>query len=214
MHIPDGFISPKTYIPLYAVSSFLWAYGFNKIKKELDEKTIPKLAILTALSFLLMTLAVPIPGGTSVHGVGAAILSLMLGPMLSFISISLSLLIQTVIFGMGGITSLPVNSLCIGFIGSYSAYLIYKLLNKINENISFFLSGYLSLVLSSFFVAIILGIQPFLGKDLEGKPLFFPFGLGITIPALLIPHLIAGVGEGILTLIVLKFFKKFKLSER
>ena len=58
VHIPDGFISPKMYLPLYAVSAGLWAWGLRRLRRTLDEKTIPWLAVLAALSFVLMMVAV------------------------------------------------------------------------------------------------------------------------------------------------------------
>jgi cobalt/nickel transport system permease protein len=36
-------------------------------------------------------------------------------------------------------------------------------------------------------------------------PLFFPFGPEITLPAVLLPHLVIGVGEAVLTLLVWRF---------
>ncbi len=214
MHIPDGFISPKTYIPLYIVSGGLLSFGFYKLKKDLNEETIPKIAILTAISFVLMSLAVPIPGGTSAHGVGAALFSILLGPWISFICLTLCLIIQTFVFGMGGITSLPVNSLALGFIGSFSSYFIYIFLKKLNEKLAIFFAGYLSLIFSAIFIGFILGLQPIISKTPEGKPLFFPFGFEIVLPALIIPHLLFGFGEGAITLTLILFFRKFKFDKR
>jgi cobalt/nickel transport system permease protein len=53
MHIPDGYISPMTVATSYAVMIPLWAYGFKKLKEKLDEKTLPLLGTLSALSFLI-----------------------------------------------------------------------------------------------------------------------------------------------------------------
>ncbi len=213
MHIPDGFLSPKTYIPLYIVSGGLLSFGFYKLKEKLSEETIPRIAILTAITFILMSFAVPIPGGTSAHSVGAALFSILLGPWISYICLTLCLIIQTFVFGMGGITSLPVNSLALGFIGSFSSYFIYIFLKKFNEKLAIFLAGYLSLIFSSIFIAFILGLQPIISKTLEGKPLFFPFGFKIVFPALIIPHLFIGFGEGAITLIFILFLRKFKFDK-
>lgn len=214
MHIPDGFISPKVYIPLYIVSAGLWSVGFYKLRKELNEETLPLIATLTALSFILMSIAIPIPGGTSIHGTGVALLSILISPWISFIASSLVLLMQALLFGEGGITTLPVNAIAISFIGSFSAYFSFKILRRLNEKFALIFAGFISLVLPAFFIAIILGIQLYIAHDESGKPLFFPFGIEITIPAIVIPHLFAGIGEGLFTMFIYSFIKKIKNVKR
>jgi len=211
MHIPDGYLSPATYITSYAVAIPLFAYGIKKVKENLNDKTLPFISSLTALSFLIMMINVPVPGGTSGHAIGAAAISVILNPWIGFISLSLVLLIQAVIFGDGGITSWAVNSLSMGFAASFTAYFSYRALSGLNKGFALFFSGWLSAVVSSFVIALFLGIQPLIAHTPDGKPLFFPFGLEITIPALVISHVIYfGVVEGTYTFIVGRFVEKTK----
>ncbi len=213
MHIPDGYLSPITYIPSYAVAVPLFAYGLKKLKQELSEETLPFIATLTALSFLVMMINIPIPGGTSGHAIGAAAIAILFDPWISFICLSLVLLIQSLIFGDGGITAWAVNSISMGFVASFSAYYSYKFLKRFNKGIALFISGWVSIVTASFVIALFLGIQPIVAHDSEGKPLFFPFDLSITIPALVFSHMVYfGVVEGIYTVLVVKFVEKLKLS--
>ena len=67
MHIPDGFLSPSTYLPATAVSAGAWIYGSRRVGRRLDQGTLPWMGVLTALAFVLMMLTLPLPGGTSVH---------------------------------------------------------------------------------------------------------------------------------------------------
>jgi cobalt/nickel transport system permease protein len=68
-------------------------------------------------------------------------------------------------------------------------------------------AGWISIVTASFLTALVLGIQPHFFLQ-NGKPLYFPFGLKVTIPALLIPHILFfGPAEGIFTAIIYKFLK-------
>ncbi len=211
MHIPDGYLSPQTYIPAYAVAIPALTYGIKKLKEILNEETYPFIATLTALSFLIMMINIPIPGGTSGHAIGTAVISILFNPWIAFVSVSFVLLIQSLIFGDGGITAWSINSIGIGFIASFSAYYSYKLLKKINKNLALFLSGWSSIVLASLFIALALGIQPIIAHDQNGKPLYFPFDLSITIPALVGAHMLYfGIVEGIYTLIVVKFIEKIK----
>ncbi len=61
MHIPDGYLSPQTFIPLYGVSAGFIAAALRKMKKELSHKQVPYLAMAAAFSFLIMMFNVPIP---------------------------------------------------------------------------------------------------------------------------------------------------------
>ncbi len=210
MHVPDGFISPKVYLPTYVVAAGFWIYALKRAKDALNEETIPTLAVLSGLSFVLMTITIPLPGGTSVHATGIGILAVVFGVWISFIAVSIVLFLQAVLFGAGGVTSLPVNALAMGLVGSAAAHHLFRGLRGIHERTALFAAGWISINLSAMIVALILGLQPRIAHTEEGIPLFFPFGLSITLPAVLIPHMIIGVGEGLLTVLVFQFTGKFK----
>jgi len=209
MHIPDGYLSPATYTVSFAVAVPLWAIAFRKLKDKLDEQTLPLIASLSALSFIIMMFNIPIPGGTSGHAIGVALIAILFGPWIGFLSISLVLFIQAVLFGDGGISSFAANSLGMGFAGAFSAYWLFNKLK--NYKISAFLSGWISAVASSFVIAVFLGIQPLIALDEMGKPLYFPFDLGTTMFALVGSHMLFfGIVEGIFTQIAYKFILKLE----
>ncbi|MFN3814230.1 MAG: energy-coupling factor ABC transporter permease [Aquificaceae bacterium] len=205
MHIPDGFLAPQVYIPAYFLDLSLIFYALKSFKEKLKERTVPFIASLSVMSFIFMSIAVPMPGGTSVHGLGVASISLLFGPWVAFVCISLVLFLQASVFGEGGVTSFSINSLGIGFIGSLSAYYVYRVLSRfIDDRTAIFISGFLSTILSALFIALVLGLHPYLFTDPSGKPIYFPFKFNVVIPAVLLPHIPVGVGEGLLTLLVVK----------
>jgi cobalt/nickel transport system permease protein len=63
-------------------------------------------------------------------------------------------------------------------------------------------AGWLSVNVSAFLMALALGVQPVIAHADDGHPLFFPFGLSVTLPAVMIPHALIGIGEGALTLLM------------
>ncbi|GAX87540.1 cobalt/nickel transport system permease protein [Lebetimonas natsushimae] len=208
MHIPDGYLSPATVAVSYAVMVPLWAYGFKKLKEKLDEKTLPLLGTLSALSFLIMMFNVPVPGGTSGHAIGTSLLSIMFGPWVAFISVSFVLLIQAVVFGDGGISTWAVNSFDMAFVAAFVAYYVFKSL-KDKTRFAPFIAGYISINIAALSDSLILGIQPLFWHTADGHPLYFPFGLSVAIPAMMAAHLgVFGVIEGVFTQIVYSFLKK------
>jgi cobalt/nickel transport system permease protein len=214
MHIPDGYLSPQTYVPLYAVSALFWTVAFKKLKKELSSRNIPYLGIAAAFSFLIMMFNIPIPGGTTGHAVGASIVAITLGPWTAVVAVSVALIIQAFIFGDGGITAIGANCFNMGVVMPFVSYWVFKMIrgNSSNDKRIFtasFLSGYIGLIIASIITAIEFGIQPLIAASADGKPLYAPYPLEIALPAMAIEHLILfGIIEGLVTALLIKYFMK------
>jgi cobalt/nickel transport system permease protein len=210
MHIPDGFISPQTFLPAYAVTAGLWAFAARRVKRDLDADTLPFLAACTALSFVLMMVALPLPGGSTAHAAGIGLLAVSFGGWMAFLAVSLVLAMQALLFGDGGITALPINALAMGFIGSFAALATWKLLGRLNQSLALFLAGWFSIVLPALLMALVLGVQPMIAHDAQGAPLFFPFGLAVTLPAVVLPHVLVGLAEGVLTVLGYRYLTRLR----
>ena len=207
MHIPDGYLSPTTVAVSYAVMIPLWAYGFKKLKENLNEETIPLIGTLSALSFVIMMFNIPVPGGTSGHAIGTTILAILFGPWVAFLAVSFVLLIQAIVFGDGGISAWAVNSFDMAFIAAFVGYYTFKFLE--GKKFAPFIAGYLAINVAALSDSIILGIQPIFWSDANGHPLYFPFSLSVSIPAMMSAHLLVfGVVEGVFTQIVYSFIKR------
>ncbi len=200
MHIPDGFLSPITYVPADVAAAALVWYGMRRVGFESEQ--IPYIAALSALGFVFMMVAIPLPGGSSAHLQGVALMALLFGPWRSFLAFTLVLTVEALIFAEGGILVLGVNILAIAFIGSFTAYAVYALLKKFAQTLAIFVATVLSVVSSSLFIATVLGIQTLLPHGDKG---FFPFDLSVTVPALAIPHLIIGCVEGAVTVALYRY---------
>lgn len=210
MHIPDGFLSPQTYLPAYAVAAGAWALASRGLRERLDETTLPRLAMLTALTYGLGLVMMPVPGGTSGHMLGVALLALIFGVRLAFLAYSLVLLLQALLFGAGGITALPINALAMGLMGSSVAVATKGVMGRINETTAVAVAAWLSVVLPGLIISLVLGMQPLIAQRPDGTPLFFPFGPEITLPAVVIPHLAIGVGEAALTVLIWRYARQRK----
>jgi cobalt/nickel transport system permease protein len=205
VHIPDGYLSPQTVVATYVVTLPLWLIGFKKLKASLNEETLPLIGALSAVSFIIMMFNIPIPGGTSGHAVGAALIALLFNPWIAFVSVSLVLLIQALVFGDGGISTFAANAFSMAFVGSFAGYYGFKMVQRFK--FAPFFSGWISAVLSSASVALFLGVQPLLFSD-GAKPLYFPFDLTTTFSALVGSHILFfGVVEGVFTMLAYRFLK-------
>jgi cobalt/nickel transport system permease protein len=214
MHIPDGYLSPQTYIPLYGLSIIFWSAAIRKIKGYLSAKYIPYIAMSAAFSFLIMMFNIPIPGGTTGHAVGAAIIAILLGPWTAVIAVSVVLIIQAFVFGDGGITAIGANCFNMAVVAPFVSYWVFRTIKGRKAGgsrikMAAFLSGYIGLVTASLFAAIEFGIQPLIAAAPDGRALYAPYPLSITIPAMVGEHaLVFGLVEGIVTLLVFNYFLK------
>ena len=214
MHIPDGFLAPSTYLSATAIAVPLLLIAFKKTKAAINDESFAFLSSLSAFSFIIMMFNIPIPGGTSGHAIGAAILAILFGPWVAAFCLSLTLFIQALVFGDGGLSVFAVNSLAMGFSASFTAYGVHALFkNRVNNNVLLFMSGWSGIVAASVVVAVVLGIQPLFGVDAAGHPIYFPFGLNVTIPAVVGSHMLFfGVAEGLATMLVVRFIEKITVQ--
>jgi cobalt/nickel transport system permease protein len=214
MHIPDGYLSPQTYIPLIGVFVTVSAVAVKKVKNEVSAHDIPYLGMAAAFSFIIMMFNLPIPGGTTGHAVGSAVIAILFGPWAATIAVSVALIIQAFIFGDGGITAIGANCFNMAVFMPFIAYYIFKLFCKIpfrkrRVSIAAFISGYLSLVLAAILTAVEFGIQPLIASAANGNALYCPYDLSIAIPAMAIEHLLFfGIVEGIMTALIISYFLK------
>ncbi len=214
MHIPDGYLSPQTYIPLLAVTVTVIAVAVKKVRNEVSSKDIPYLGMAAAFSFIIMLFNLPIPGGTTGHAVGSAVIAILIGPWAAVIAVSVALVIQAVIFGDGGITAIGANcfnmAIFMPFISFYTFRLFARFLpGKHKLKISAFFSGYLGLVLTSVLTAFEFGIQPVIASSPTGQALYCPYGMGVAIPVMAAGHLLLfGIVEGAITSLIISYFFK------
>ncbi len=214
MHIPDGYLSPQSYVPLYGAAAAFWAIALKKVKKELSFKNIPYLGIAAAFSFLIMMFNIPIPGGTTGHAVGAGIIAIVLGPWTAVIAVSVVLIIQALIFGDGGVTAIGANCFNMAVVMPFVSYWTFKLVKGkaaggVRLSAASFLSGYLGLNAAAIVTAVQFGIQPIIASSRDGKPLYAPYPLEIAVPAMALEHiLLFGIVEGIITVLLIKYLMK------
>jgi cobalt/nickel transport system permease protein len=202
VHIPDGFLSPLTYLPATALAIGAWTWAGRSLRTWLDDTLLPRLAVLTALAYALGLVMLPLPGATSGHLTGIAMLALLFGLRPAFLAYSLVLLLQSLLFGAGGITALPVHALAVGLAGGSSAIAAYRLLRPLHETAAVAGAAWCSVMVSALLIGGVLGLQPLIAQAPDGTPRFFPFGWSIVLPAVLLPHALIGIGEAVLTVLV------------
>ena len=205
MHIPDGYLAPAVSLGLAVVTVPVWAVATQKVKKVLNNRTVPLLAIFSALSFTIMMFNVPVPGGTTAHGVGGTLIAVVLGPWAAVIAVSTALIIQALFFGDGGVLAIFANCLNMGIILPFVGYGTYRLLAagspilSTRRAVAAAIGAYVGISVAALAVGIELGIEPIFFSS-NGHAMYSPYGLEQAIPAMLASHMfVASVVEALIT---------------
>ena len=215
MHIPDGYLSPATYLTAGAVMVPIWALASNKLSHSLRTRQVPMLALSAAFSFVIMMFNVPIPGGTTGHAVGAVLVSILLGPWAACITVSTALIIQAILFGDGGITCIGANCFNMAVVMPFVGYWVYTLISARSPITSrrrwvgAAIAGYIGLNAAAVTTGVMFGIQPMIAHDAAGKALYAPYPLHIAVPVMAVEHLLVfGFVEAIVTGLVVAYLQR------
>lgn len=202
MHIPDGYLSPSTCVLLYGAAAPFEYVALRRVKKLFLTRLVPLLGVFAAFSFVIMMFNIPIPGGTTAHALGVGIAAIVLGPWASILALSTALFIQALFFGDGGVTTLGANCFNMAIVGSLVATLVYRALagrsaiTSARRVTAAALAGYAAINTAALCAAVELGLQPHFFKNAAGAPLYAPYPMNITVPAIMIAHLtFAGAAE-------------------
>ena len=215
MHIPDGYLSPASCALMYAAATPFWYRASQKVKRVLTAKMVPLIALFAAFSFVIMMFNVPLPGGTTGHAVGSALLAIILGPWAAVVAVSVALAIQALFFGDGGILAFGANCFNMAVVMPFLGYYIYRWisgrsdLTSLRRPIGAAVAGYVALTIAALFAAVEFGLQPYLFKAADGAPLYAPYDLSVAIPAMMGPHLlVASVVEALVTGSVVAYLQR------
>ena len=189
MHISDGIISIEVATVSAVATLAFCVYSFRNLTNE----KIALVASMSALFFVTSFIHIPF-GVTQIHLMLIGFIGIFLGS-LAFISIAIALILQALLLGFGGLSSLGANILVMA-LPAYLVYLIFKLeiLKRLNEKVKFFLVGFLGVFISSLLLFTVLVFS----KDEY-------LAVAYSIIAVNIPTMIL---EGIVTMFLLLYIKK------
>ncbi|WP_369018582.1 energy-coupling factor ABC transporter permease [Thermatribacter velox] len=197
MHIPDGFLDTKTWVTTVGVSAIFLSYGISRLKREFDYRKVPLMGVVAAFIFAAQMINFPVAGGTSGHLIGALLAAVLAGPLEAMVIMSTILIVQCFVFMDGGVTALGANILNMALIATWVGYYVYRLLDRKNalQPWALFLGSWVSVVAAAVAASIELAVSG-------------TIPLSVVLPAMLFWHLLIGVGEGAITLLVVSYVKK------
>ena len=191
MHIPDGFLEARVWVPAWVVAAGAVAVCSRKTTQTLGQRTVPVMGVTAAFIFAAQMLNFPVAGGTSGHLLGGAIAASLLGPYAGFLVITVVLLVQCFIFQDGGVTALGANVVNMALVGTAAVYPIVWLASRINRGRAGCIAG---AVVAAWFSVVLASLMCAIELALSGTS-----PARVVIPAMVGVHAVIGIGEAVVT---------------
>jgi len=194
MHIPDAFMPITQGLVYWAIALVFIGLSLRWARKDMSEDRIPLVAVLAAGIFALQSFNLPVSMGTSGHLVGGALAAIVLGsPYAAVFILTLVLIVQGVIFGDGGITTMGANIINMGVIGGFVGFYSFKGLMGATKSMN--ASAFAAAWFACFIPALACAVE----MSIAGT---FPLREGLIAMGLY--HALIGVIEGFVTVIAIR----------
>lgn len=189
MHISDGVLPLEVTVIISTISIIALYISI----KSMDDDKITLISAMSAMFFISTFIHIPL-GITQIHLLLVGVIGIFIG-WSAFLAILISLILQALLLGYGGIVSLGVNL----FIMAMPAIIVFyfyrgNFYKKLNDKLGFFLIGFLGAFFSTLFLILILY---FAKEEYEYAALSI---LGVNSFSMII--------EGVVSMFLLLFIKK------
>ena len=138
MHIMEGYLSPQWCIIWWIIALPCVLFGIYRLKHVMnaDREVLPLLGVTGGFIFLLSSLKLPTPFGSSSHPTGTGLSAVCFGPWITAVVCAIVLLFQALFLAHGGLSTLGANIVSMGIVGPFVGYTIYRVLRDTPVGIS------------------------------------------------------------------------------
>lgn len=193
MHLADGIVTNG---PLLVSLDLMGAAGVSvALARSVarDSRRIAWAGTLAAFVLAAQALNVPMVPGASAHIIGAALLTLALGPSEAIVAMTAVLLVEALMFGDGGITTLGLNVLDMAVLPVVITHGLRRLFGESKRGLT--LAAFAGTLVGTEAGAALLSTTLVLGA---GAPARVTFGWIVGVQG------IAGLIEGVLTAVAVR----------
>lgn len=233
MHIPDGFIDPKTSAGLGLVAAVVLGSCLAKVKamvtspalqeamatvgkavstvggkaknvlSSFGERYLIKMGLVSALIFAAQMFNFPVDQGTSGHLLGGVLAAIILGPFGGAIVMAAILAVQSLFFADGGLMALGANIFNMAAIGAIGGYYVYYGIRKLGKWDIGRVGFYISAAIAAWLSVVVAAGATALETAFSGT-----IELTAILPAMINVHAVIGIAEALITCAALALILK------
>jgi cobalt/nickel transport system permease protein len=133
MHLADGILPAGWTVAWWSAAALLAAAALGRLRSRAgtDRIATPLTGTMAALVFVLSSLPIPVGvAGSTGHACGTGLAAIVIGPWLTFLASFVSLLLQAVVEGHGGLTALGANAVSMGLAGAVAGWGAFRVLRR------------------------------------------------------------------------------------
>lgn len=194
MHVPDGFLDAPTSAATGLVAAAGVALALRGARRELDDRAAPMAGLVAAFVFAGQMMNFPVGVGTSGHLIGGALAAVLAGPCTAVLCLSVVLLVQALMMSDGGITALGTNITLMALVAVLAGWLVFRIGLLVSPRRSAVVAPVAALAGG---LSVPVTALAFTGLFAVGGTA--PVDLGALLAAMLGWHLVIGVGEAVIT---------------
>jgi cobalt/nickel transport system permease protein len=202
MHIPDGFLTARVAAGAGLVAVLGLGAACARTKAAGERSPSALLGVSAAFVFAAQLVNFPVAAGTSGHLVGGALLAALVGLPGAVVVMSSVLLVQCFVFGDGGVLALGANVCNMALVSSVVGYAVYRVSCGKNPNPT-------RRVASVAFAAWCATVAT-AAACAEELALSGAARLSVVLPAMVGVHALIGVGEAVITALVVASVLRFR----
>lgn len=197
MHVPDGFLDAPTSMATGVVAAAAVGVALKGARRELDDRTAPMAGLVATFIFAGQMINFPVGAGTSGHLLGGALAAILVGPFTACLCLSAVLIVQALLMADGGVTALGTNITLMAVVAVVASWAVFHGLRRVLPS-------------RPGLVAPLAGVAAFLSVPAAAAVFTLLFGIGGVAPvdtgdvltAMLGWHTVIGVGEAVITALV------------
>jgi cobalt/nickel transport system permease protein len=194
VHVPDGFLDAPTSVATGAAATVFVGAALRGARHELDDRTTPLAGLVATFVFAAQMLNFPVGAGTSGHLLGGALAAVLVGPWTAMLCLTVVLVVQCLLFADGGVTALGTNILLMGVTSVLVGWLVFRGLQLLLPRRVGLVAP---LAAVGAYVSVPVAALGFVGLYAAGGAA--PVPLGSLASAMVGWHLVIGVGEAVIT---------------
>jgi cobalt/nickel transport system permease protein len=205
----EGYLSWQWCLIWWVIALPCLVIGINKLKKMLDSdrEALPLLGVTGGFIFILSSLKLPNPVGSSSHPTGTGLSAICFGPWITSVVCAIVLLFQSLLLAHGGLSTLGANIVSMGIVGPFIGYTTYRLLK--NTCINIYTTVFLVTALADLTTYVVTAFQLALGSVYPATgSLSSSFIVYLGIFA--IPQILLAILEGVVLSLVFKYIITLK----
>lgn len=195
MHIPDGFLDGKTVAATAVLAGTGLAISLRHAQRAIQPKKAPLMGLSAAFIFAAQMVNFPVAPGTSGHLMGSVLAAVLLGPSAAVIVITTVLVVQCFLFADGGLLAMGANIFNMALVAVLGGWGVFRLMqSRWQSPRSLILAATFGAWCSIVLAACSCAGQLAMSGSVQWQTAF---------PAMLHIHMLIGLGEGLITGLVL-----------